>query len=83
MITAFILLIVAVSMFAAIILTRQWVLERRGIDLDDNRLELQDVESFTSQQKLVLGLLFAPGALFLVVTVVYVLAGLAVTAVGA
>jgi hypothetical protein len=70
---AIILLLLAASSLAVMILTRQWVLEEHGVDLDDDSVELGDLDKFTGRQKLILALLLMPAFVVVIVAVGYVL----------
>lgn len=82
MIIFLLLLLVAVSVVTELILTRKWLIQRAGVDIEQEAIEIKQVERLTTRQMLILGLLALPTAIFVLWVVVYVVAGVVVTVVG-
>lgn len=70
---AIILLLLAGCSLAVMMLTRQWALEEHGVDIEEDKLELSELDQFSAHQKLVLGLLLLPAFVVVIVATGYVL----------
>ena len=82
MILGIVLLVVGVTLFAALVLFRTWVWQKRGVDVESEAAEADDAEKLPDKQKFILGLLVMPAVVFLAWSFALLIANVLVTALG-